>query len=221
MEPRYQFLANGAHAVVVENAAPEDEYIAQQTEGQVLRLRPGATAIEMDIIRLQVAPVFELVQQARLAQSGLAHHDRGMGDMLLDDGVIEVLQDAQFGITADHARLYAFHAAPPGAEGTRLAPQNAIDWHRLFKAFGLDWVERLNIENAADVLVGVVRDEHRTRPGRALQSGGQIHRQAGHGVLAFCAAADEDQAGVDADPHLETGQSSLRLQLGSDGVGLV
>ncbi len=133
-EAFHQFFAHGRRLVVVEDAAAKDEHVAQQAEGQLLCLLTGASAVELDVDRLQVAPVLEFIEQARLAQPGLADDGDDAPSPLLDDGGVDALQVGQLGVAADHPRFDAFDAAPPGAERARLGPQDAVDGHWLVKA---------------------------------------------------------------------------------------
>ncbi len=59
-----ELVTGGGGGVIVVDAAAKDEHVAQEAIGQALRLQPGTAAIQLDVDRLQIDPVLELIEQA-------------------------------------------------------------------------------------------------------------------------------------------------------------
>ena len=132
----------------------------------------------------------------------------------------------QLGRAADHGRLDAFDAAGGGPESAGLAPDQ-VDAQRLGLALDLEWRQRLDIEQAAHVAVGVVGDQDAADGRRVLEPAGDIDGIAhGRELSRGADVADQDWAGVDANAHrqrravllAETGQRLLHGECGAQGL---
>ena len=216
LKGRNQLVPDDRVCVVVVNAAPEDKDIAQQAVGQLLGFHPGATAVELNLDRLQIDPVLKFIEQPRLAQSRVADNDDRSALVVFHHPTENILQGAELALPADHARFHTLYPAPAGPERSSLTTQYAIDRHRLWKSLGHHRLFRFEVEHPTDMLIRMMRDQDGSRFGQTFQPGSQIDGQAGNRVFAFGAAADEHQASVDADPDLKPGKPALRFQLRGD-----
>ncbi len=182
-------LAEGhRRAVAVQDVEAESQQVAPQAIGHALQVGRGPSLEVTHPLRPQFDPVIELVEQAALAQAGVADD----GDAAAFGGghnrAERFLQRGQFGVAADHARLDALDAAGGGAEGARLGPQHDIDRHRLLPAAYGQRAERLHVEDTTHVAVGVVGHQHAAQRRGLLQPVGQVHGVA-HGRV-FARQAD-------------------------------
>ena len=107
------------------------------------------------------------------------------------------------------------------------APCTDVRRHRLLLALHRERPERLDLEEPADVAVGVVGDEDAADRRRVLEPARHVHGVADRGELTGRAdGADERRAGVDADAHREAvvgrraelGQRLLQAERGADGA---
>ena len=130
-------------------------------------------------------------------------------------------------VAADHGHLDALDAAGGGPEGAGLGALHQVDAQRLGLALDLERRQRLDIEQAAHVAVGVVGDQDAADGRRVLQPAGDIDGIAhGRELRRGADVADQHRAGVDADAHrqrhvvlpAESGQRGLQRQGGAAGL---
>ena len=153
-----------------------DEQAAQQTERFVLGLSLGSGGEQEEVLELDLDPVRQLVQQAALADPGVADDDeravpaagvpRGGG----------ALQLVEFFGAADHPRPTR-RSRGGDAECPRLGPLDEIGPLRFVEAF--DEQRRLldDVEQAAHVTVGVVADpQSADRPDCSIRAARLIER---------------------------------------------
>ena len=165
-----QLLRDLVRRIAVADPEPAREEIPEHAVREVLTDLQRPRLHEVDDVRHQIEPVLELVEQPRLADSRLAddrHHPRHRpcGDL-----VVLTLEDAELPVAAHHPGLDAFDAARRHPERSGLRRVDDVDAQRLRLALHVNRVQRGDVEDAADVPVGVVRDENTADRRRLLQA---------------------------------------------------
>ena len=180
----------------------------------------------MDDVRHQIEPILELVEQPRLADSRLAHDRHHPRHRACGNLVILTFEDAELCVSADHPCLDAFDPARRHPERSGLRGVNDVDAYRFRLALDVNRAQGSDVEDAADVPVGVVRDENTADRCRLLQAGREVDGVTHRRELAGRAdRAEQHGAGGDSDAHpdavarLVTESRNLPLQLESSANG--
>ena len=151
---------------------------------------------------MQLDPVLELVQQPRLADAGVADHRHAPCLGCGHDPVELAPQHVELWPPADHPRLDTFDAARRHPEAPLLDAADEVHADGVRLALHEHRFERLDVEDAPDVAVRVVGDEHAAVRCQALDPAGDVHRVADRRELT--APGDHPEVGrpgVDPDAH--------------------
>src|SRR2546423_1484648 len=130
------------------------------------------------------------------------------------------LESAQLAVAADERGAQTFDAA--GGHGALALAEDAVSLYRLGFAFNFDSTERLQLKEGGDQVMGITGNLDRAGLGGLLHAGGQVDGVAHGGVFhteVGADLADDDQAGVDADAHLEV-EATVALELLTEGPDL-
>ena len=211
--------------VAVEHAEPIAEEIAHEAERRRSVSRQRATLEEIRAGGMQVDPVLELIEQPRLADSGITDDRHRSCRRLVDHGLELGPQHAELVGPADHPRLDTFNTARGHAKRAGLRSAHHVHADRLLLALHRRRIELLDVEHAADVAVGVVRDEHAAERREALHPARHVHRVAHRSELSARAnRAEVCRSRVDPDPHREPVDGAaahhlfLHRQTGANGA---
>ncbi len=163
-------------------------------------------ALQHDALsRLDLEPAVHLLDQARLADAGLAGDDDDLA-LAKQGGRGAVDQARDLVLAADHRQAArAVHGLEAGR--TALFAEHAIGGDRSVEPFEVSRSQILQTELAADDPCGCFRDQHLAGRGFALQPRRKVGRFADQRMLLDCGIADEiagdDEPGGNSDPHFE------------------
>ena len=186
------------------------DQVAQQRPGRVLRRSGGAATEPPHRLGHLGKPAVELEEEPGLPDARFAEHCHDVPALRVDDVPQPFLQPVQLDLPPDRRRLDPLHASGGiEVELVRSLGQHLEGIDRAGDALELQPRHRPEAERAADVLVGVGRDQHAADGCRGLQTGRPVdgltdgHELVGGrvGAGSLPEGADDDVAGVDPDAH--------------------
>ena len=179
-----QFLARHSLWVAVLDFKTKGQQITQQSIRQLAAFFAGPSFEKTPGLWQQIGPSMKFMQQPALANPGFANQRKSLQPPLPLHIQQGLLQKGQFRIPPDHARFNALHAARPQAESPRAGLLHQVNLHRLRFTFDNQGRLRQQIEDAAHLAVGFMRDQDAARRRVLLQARRHVHRIPHHSHFA-------------------------------------
>ena len=203
--PASSFSRTTTRRVALGDLHPGGDDVAGEGVRAVLLDVGRAAAEPPHHLRLAREPEVEVAQQPALADARVPDDVDDEVAPLVDDVEEAFLEEPDLAGPADGARLDALDDAElVEPEAPRTFRDHEIGVDRRVETLELEAGHGVHVERPADLPVGLGRDEHAAHRSGGLEPGGPVDRRPdGDELVAgpLAEGADDDLAGVDADPH--------------------